>query len=121
MPNRYPLWKYLLLVAALSGGAIYALPNVYPEEPAVQVSHASGQVGRASIERIRKLIGDGQVKAKAMERTAAGQLLIRFDRPEDQLAAAERIKEALGYRYVTALNPGAGDAALAAQPERDAG
>ncbi len=104
MPNRYPLWKYLLIVAVLGGGAIYALPNVYPEEPAVQVSHSSGQVGREAVTRIRKLIGDGRVKAKAMERTATGQLLIRFDRPEDQLTAAERIKEALGNRYITALN-----------------
>ncbi|MDD9808180.1 MAG: protein translocase subunit SecD [Gammaproteobacteria bacterium] len=113
MLNRYPLWKYLLIALVLAAAATYALPNIYPEDPAVQVSHTGGEVGRDAAARIRKLLGgagDGSgdggesLEYKAIEHTGDGQLLIRFRRPEDQLTAADRIREALGYRYITALN-----------------
>ena len=38
MLNRYPLWKYLLIVAVLALGLIYAMPNLYPDDPAIQIS-----------------------------------------------------------------------------------
>lgn len=109
MLNRYPLWKYLLIALVLAVAATYALPNIYPEDPAVQVSHTGGEVGRDAAARIRKLLGGGDdngenLEYKAIEHTDDGQLLIRFRRPEDQLTAADRIQQALGYRYITALN-----------------
>lgn len=110
MLNRYPLWKYLLIALVLAVAATYALPNIYPEDPAVQVSHTGGEVGRDAAARIRKLLGGGgdgggeNLEYKAIEHTDDGQLLIRFRRPEDQLTAADRIQQALGYRYITALN-----------------
>ena len=39
MLNQYPLWKYILLIVVLLIGSIYALPNLYGEDPAVQISH----------------------------------------------------------------------------------
>ncbi|HAC68653.1 MAG TPA: hypothetical protein DCP19_12465, partial [Pseudomonas sp.] len=41
MLNKYPLWKYLLILAVLVVGAIYSVPNLYPDDPAVQVSASS--------------------------------------------------------------------------------
>ena len=38
MPNRYPLWKHLLIAAVLAAGVVFALPNVFGEDPAVQIS-----------------------------------------------------------------------------------
>lgn len=42
MLNRYPLWKYLMLIAAILIGLLYALPNLYGEDPAVQITGARG-------------------------------------------------------------------------------
>jgi preprotein translocase subunit SecD len=40
--NKYPVWKYLLLIVVLAGSFIYALPNLYEPDPAVQISGQSG-------------------------------------------------------------------------------
>ena len=42
--NRYPLWKYVVIAVALVVGILYALPNVFPEVPAVQVSSSKSGV-----------------------------------------------------------------------------
>ena len=38
MPNRYPLWKYILLIAVVTLAIVYALPNAYPEDPTIEIS-----------------------------------------------------------------------------------
>ena len=54
MLNRYPLWKYLLIVTVLALGVIYALPNLYPDDPAIQISGASSTqvIDQADLDRI---------------------------------------------------------------------
>ena len=42
MLNRYPLWKYLLVMFTIAIAALYALPNIYGEDPAIQVTGARG-------------------------------------------------------------------------------
>ncbi len=53
MLNKYPLWKYLLILAVLAIGLIYSAPNLYPDDPAIQISGASTalQVNQADLDR----------------------------------------------------------------------
>ncbi len=102
--NRYPLWKYLLILAVLVVGVIYALPNVYGTDPAVQIS----PTGRAEITeplagQVKSLVEGKGIPVKAVERLPDG-LLLRFEGVEDQLKAAQVIQAGLGGDYVAAVN-----------------
>ena len=56
MLNKYPLWKYLLIAAILAISFIYAVPNLYPDDPAIQISGNSSalEVGQADLDRAEK-------------------------------------------------------------------
>lgn len=91
MINQYPLWKYLLLIAILVLGGIYAMPNLYGEDPSVLVSLRNQQIDEATRTKIDGLLKQSsiQVKSSALK---AGQLLIRFNGEDAQLTAADTIK-----------------------------
>lgn len=102
--NRYPLWKYLLLLFVLGLGALYALPNIFPEQPAIQISRDDGSSVAAGLtERVRS-----ELSAAGIESGDAsineGKLLIRVGSSEAQLRAADALKQALGNDYIVALN-----------------
>ncbi len=103
MLNQYPLWKYILLVVVLFFASLYALPNLYGEDPAVQVGHRT-----KSLTEEDKLLIEQTVKAKNLSLKSAelaqGHVLARFNDTETQLIAAEALKEALGKQYLIALN-----------------
>jgi preprotein translocase subunit SecD len=103
MLNQYPLWKYILLVVVLLFSSIYALPNIYGEDPAVQVSHRTKSLLEEDKLAMIQTIDDKKLvyKSAAIE---DGNLLIRFDDTEKQLIAAEALKESLGKQYLIALN-----------------
>jgi len=102
--NQYPLWKYLLLVAVLLVGAIYALPNLYGEDPSLQVSGTrSGTVDDTVAATVSKALTEADIPVKAVE-SGEGRLLVRFDDTETQLKAVDYVKAALGTDYVVALN-----------------
>jgi preprotein translocase subunit SecD len=102
--NQYPAWKYVLIIAVLLVGAVYALPNLFGEDPAVQITSSRGfpipQELEAAVEDA--LLGD-DITFKNSER-AGNRLLYRFDSNEEQLAAAATLRKGLGDRYVVALN-----------------
>jgi preprotein translocase subunit SecD len=112
MLNKYPLWKYLLIVAIAVVGLFYALPNLYGEDPAVQVSASarSVEVDESTRAQVVGILERAGLTAKAV-RFEEGLLLARFADTETQLQAAERIKEGFGSGYVVALNlaPGTPD------------
>jgi preprotein translocase subunit SecD len=102
--NQYPAWKYLLIFVLLVVGIFYALPNLYGEDPAVQISSSRGaQLGDTIQGLVVTKLADAGVPVKAVE-AADQRLLVRFNDTEDQLAAADLIKDALGAQYVVALN-----------------
>ncbi len=101
--NRYPLWKNLLVLLVVVIAAVYAAPNLYPEDPAVQVSHESGELDPTLGERLRKRLEEKGLAVKGVEQDAE-KLLIRLTNPEDQLEAADLIKAELGRGYIVALN-----------------
>ena len=102
--NRYPRWKYLLLIVVLSVGAIYSLPNLFGDDPAVQVSSARGfelDPGISAV--VEQTAADTGVELKAIDLTAE-RLLARVRGSEAQLKLADALRDQLGDAYVVALN-----------------
>ncbi len=102
--NQYPAWKYLLIITLLTVGIFYALPNLYGEDPAVQISSTRGGDLSDTVQGlVETRLGDAGLSPKAVEATDE-RLLIRFNNSEDQLAGADLAKDALGNDYIVALN-----------------
>ncbi len=102
--NRYPAWKYALMALVIILGILYALPNLFGEDPAVQVSPVKMvQFDQRTVERIETALEQAGVKPKSVEFDGR-QLLIRFNHTEDQLKARSVIKKLLGRQAVVALN-----------------
>jgi len=102
--NRYPLWKNLLILSIIVLGAIYALPNLYGEYPALQISTVrSAQLDAALEDQVRAALKEAQLEPLALERDARG-LLVRLTDTEAQLKANDAVAAALGSDYVVALN-----------------
>ncbi|MDF9776994.1 protein translocase subunit SecD [Pseudomonas baetica] len=107
MLNKYPLWKYILILAVLAVGLIYSAPNLYPDDPAIQVSGASTalQVNQADLDRVSAALKESGINVKAATLSASGKGgLIRLTKAEDQLPAKDVVRKALGDDYVVALN-----------------
>ncbi len=104
MPNQYPLWKYLLIVAVVIAAVVYALPNVYPSDPAVQVSSTAGAVGERDRNRLVRALDDAGLPYKSVEIEASGGVLARFDQTETQLRAVDVLKREFAGDYTVALN-----------------
>jgi preprotein translocase subunit SecD len=103
MLNQYPLWKYILLVVVLFIASIYALPNLYGEDPAVQISHRTKSLSEEDKLAAEQSLSEKQIAFKSSE-IEQGRILIRFNDTETQLVAAESLKQALGKKYLIALN-----------------
>jgi preprotein translocase subunit SecD len=105
--NRYPLWKYLLLIAVTVIALIFALPNLYPSEPAVQVTAAEKTtlLGPGTVDTVKSKLADAKLIPKTVDLDLKAQnAVFHFDTPDTQLAAQETIRKALGTDYKTALN-----------------
>ncbi|ONM43818.1 protein-export membrane protein SecD [Halopseudomonas pachastrellae] len=107
MLNRYPLWKYLLIVAVLALGLIYAMPNLYPDDPAIQISGASStlEIQQPDLDRIEQALVAANLPTKGTELGANGRSgLVRLVNRADQLKAQDVVRDALGRDYVVAQN-----------------
>ncbi len=107
MLNRFPLWKYLLIVVVLGIAVIYSAPNLYPDDPAVQITGASTShsITDTDLDRASKALADAgiAIKAASLDEQGRGGLLRLADQ-EDQLPAKDVVRRALGDAYVVALN-----------------
>ncbi|MDR1057424.1 MAG: protein translocase subunit SecD [Coxiellaceae bacterium] len=104
MYNRYPLWKNLLLVFLLVIAIIYAAPNLFGSDPAVQISASDTAIVTSNIEkRIKEIFNKQQLQYLKIEHHK-DSLLIRFSDPDIQIKARDIIKASLGDDYVVALN-----------------
>jgi len=103
--HHYPFWKPVTLVIVTLLGALYALPNVYREDVAVQISTTSGDPVPASLgDTVAATLEAKQIVAKG-SRLEGNQWIVRFADPETQLKAVDAIKRDLdGQGYVAALN-----------------
>jgi preprotein translocase subunit SecD len=103
--NKYPLWKYLLIIAVLAFGVVYALPNLYAPDPAIQIStDSSGEnLPTDIIKRIGAVLDDSEIEhfgGIVIGNTA----LVRLTDQEKQLKAQAVVKRALGDGFVVAVN-----------------
>jgi len=104
MMNQYPWWKNLLIVAVVAVGLLYALPNLYGEDPALQVSSTHGvKINEATRDDVRAQLRRLGIETKAMDLQPQG-LIVRFNNTTDQLKARDGLKSALQEGYVIALN-----------------
>jgi len=102
--NQYPLWKYLLLAFLLVIGVVYALPNLYGEDPALQISGSRNATMDATVrDNVLGVLKTADIPVKSTE-LKPGQLLIRFNDTETQIKAVDFVKSTLGTDYTVALN-----------------
>src|ERR1700704_3364908 len=103
--NRYPFWKYALIVVALVVGVVYTLPNFFPEVPAVQVSTSKATV---KIDASTLQAAEDALKAAGVAYTGASVdatgVKIRFADPDTQLKAKDVLQSKLDENYIVALN-----------------
>jgi preprotein translocase subunit SecD len=98
------LWKNLLLLAVVLVGLLLALPNVFSQDPSIEVTAArGGEVNEASAGEIKAALEGAQVPFKAIEPAQGGKLLVRFKASGDQLRGQEVIEGSLSERYNGAM------------------
>ncbi|MGK2913111.1 MAG: protein translocase subunit SecD [Porticoccaceae bacterium] len=103
--NRYPLWKYLLILCVAVWAFVYALPNLYAPDPAIQLTGQSGalQIDQATLDKATAAL-DAVGIAHFGQQVSGGSGLIRLRDREQQLAGKRLVQEALGLDHVVALN-----------------
>ncbi len=104
MQNRFPFWKNFLILIVLFIGIIYALPNLFGNDPAVQISSStSTQLEQAKADEIKASIISAGLDLKSFE-FKNGKALARFHSTEDQYTAADFLRTSVGRDYTVALN-----------------
>ena len=101
--NRYPPWKNLLVLAVVVFGAFIAVPNLFGEDPAVQVSRDSGaELVDLEFSQISLALEEDELEYSSVYQEN-GRALVRFASVEDQLRASGLLQEKMGKAYVVAL------------------
>ena len=104
MINKFPWWKNLLVALVILIGFFYALPNLYGEDPALQVSGTNGNpVSQEVATQVENLLTQKNISGQ-YELDEQGSLLIRFQNLDQQIMAKDLVQSYLGDRYITALN-----------------
>ncbi|WP_336917284.1 protein translocase subunit SecD [Vibrio cholerae] len=104
MLNRYPLWKYLMVMLTIAVAALYALPNIYGEDPAIQITGARGaSVDMPTLDAVTDALNKAQLSQKSIA-LENGSILVRFNDTDTQISARDIISEALGKDKIVALN-----------------
>ncbi|GAA5783898.1 preprotein translocase subunit SecD [Chitiniphilus shinanonensis] len=103
--NRYPMWKYLLIAVTLIAALLYALPNLYGESPAVQISAAKSttKVDAATRKTALDTLAAANIPTDGVFPDATS-LKVRFKDTDAQIKAKDLIQTALGENYIVALN-----------------
>ena len=105
MLNRYSMWKYALILCVLLLGLVYAIPNIYPDDPALQVSGSRASIAQDSrlLKRVLSVLDEAGIEYLSSE-VGEKNLLVRFADNEAQLKAKTVVASALGDNYLVALN-----------------
>ena len=105
MHNKYPVWKNILLVVIALIGLLYAVPNLYSEEPSIQVSsQADTPINVEELKtKINQALANAKISPLAIHPMADG-VDLRFASPDIQLAAQDVLKNTLGADFTVALN-----------------
>ncbi len=103
---EFPRWKYAIILLVVFLSALYALPNIYPQDPSVQVTASRGvEVDEALRTRVGEVLQTAGVAPKAVDLDEdAGNLLVRLHDLDEQTQASEALRTGLGENYTVALN-----------------
>jgi len=102
--NRYSPWKYSLILLLIGLGVLFALPNIYGKDPALQVSSSrSSEVSELTQFQVSNALEEAGITYKSID-LGIDNLVIRFNDEETQLKAQAVVKKSLGRSYVVALN-----------------
>ena len=101
---EFPRWKNILVVMVLLFSVLYALPNLFPQDPAVQITANRGQAVDAALkERVMGVLQKQKLAFKDVE-LVRDELLVRLADPDTQIKASDALSADLGDDYTTALN-----------------
>ncbi len=105
MPNKFPLWKNVLDLLVVTFGFLFAAPNLYPPDPAVQLSGQSGamEIDQVILDKVEKSLDEAGIEYFAGEADGSSAL-IRLRDAALQLRAKEVIQAEMGGDYIVALN-----------------
>ncbi|MGZ4957905.1 MAG: protein translocase subunit SecD [Methylomonas sp.] len=104
MQNHFPLWKNILVLTLLFIGIIYSLPNLYGNDPAVQLGSSSATpLQQSQADEVEAAIKNAGFTLKAFE-FKDGKILARFNNTDDQLKAADLLTEKMSGKATVALN-----------------
>ena len=102
--NRYALWKYILILLIVLIGLVFALPNIYGKDPALQISPSrAAEVDEYTELQVNTALEEAGIQAKSIS-LGLNRLVIRFNDTETQLRAQSVVKASLGKNHVVALN-----------------
>ena len=111
MLNKYPLWKTLMVIFIVAIGGLYALPNKYGEDPAVQISGLRGvEASAQTLDTVKDSLTEQQIDFTNIV-LDKGQVMVRFSDTENQIQARDLLDDKLGDKYSVAIN------LVPAQPE----
>ncbi|MDP2326391.1 MAG: protein translocase subunit SecD [Gammaproteobacteria bacterium] len=101
--NRFPVWKNAIVILALLAAVLVSLPNLFGDEPAVQVSLANGQpLEDSGVDRVTQTLDKGELTGTALYKEK-GRVMVRFPSVDVQLKAADLLRTELGKGYIVAL------------------
>ena len=103
MLNRYPSWKNITVILVTVIGILLALPNLYGEDPSVQVSENNAQVSSATTLQVEQALDAAKLRYKSAV-ISDNRVLVRFSDTDTQLRALSVVKKSLGSNFVVALN-----------------
>ena len=104
MLNKYPLWKSLMVLFIVAIGALYALPNIYPDDPAVQMAGLRGVTADAiTLNTVKTDLTAEKIKFSSAVLNK-GQILVRFFNTEEQIHARDLLHEKFKDKFSVALN-----------------
>ena len=104
MQNHFPLWKNLLILVTFIVCLIYSIPNLFGDDPSVQIT-SSGAIPleQKQVDDIKSILSDAGLAGKALE-FKKGQVLVRYTNTPDQLKAADLLRDKLAKQATVALN-----------------
>ena len=104
MLNKTPWWKYLLLIVVIIPGLIYALPNLFGDDPGIQIRATRGyDLDPVIIDQIQTELSNQQIELKSVGLSETG-VEVRFNNTEDQLKSRNILQKTLGNKYTQALS-----------------
>ena len=101
--NRYSIWKYILILLLVGAGGLFALPNIYGKDPALQISSSRAEISELTEFQVSSALDEAGIAYKATD-VRAENLVIRFNDEETQLKARAIVEQSLGRNFVVALN-----------------